>query len=325
MNTKEYLINKQNIVFQVLKNSFSNNKTSHAYIVSGSKGAPVLETALFMAQSFVCSNKDEHNLACQECVNCKKILNNGYADFKLINGENLKTDITLSIQEEFNKSSIEQENKKIYIINLIEKAPIASLNKLLKFIEEPQSNIIAIFTSNSVNKILPTIVSRCQVITLKEFMIKDLVDYLINNNVSEDDAWLISKISNNAEKNLEIINHEDYLTLKESFKKALGYLASKKDYFIVYSQLEILKKFEDNSLIELFLDMLEVCFLEAIIKKEDLSYICKFFNEEISSLSKNYSHLDHMIEDVTKAKIDLLSNANKNLVFDKLLINLLRR
>ena len=325
MDTKNYLQEKQHIVFQVLKNSFSNNKTSHAYIVSGSKGSPILETALFMAQSFVCTDKDEFNLACQQCVNCKKIINNGYADFKLINGEDLKTDITLSLQDEFNKSSIEQENKKIYIINLIEKAPVSSLNKLLKFIEEPQSNIIAIFTSNSVSKILPTLVSRCQVISLKEFMIKDLVDYLMQNNVDEDDAWLISKISNNAEKNLEIVNHEQYKTLKENFKNALYYLAKQKDYFIVYSQVEVLKNIEDNSMLELFLDMFEICFLEAIIKKEDLSYTSKFFDEEISVLSKNYKHLDHMIEDITKAKIDLLSNANKNLVFDKLIINLLRR
>ena len=255
MDTKNYLQEKQHIVFQVLKNSFSNNKTSHAYIVSGSKGSPILETALFMAQSFVCTDKDEFNLACQQCVNCKKIINNGYADFKLINGEDLKTDITLSLQDEFNKSSIEQENKKIYIINLIEKAPVSSLNKLLKFIEEPQSNIIAIFTSNSVSKILPTIVSRCQVISLKEFMIKDLVDYLMKNNVAEDDAWLISKISNNAEKNLEIVNHEQYKTLKEEtrikYQALLDLLILKCKYIIVPNAktaiFRYVKEYEGNT------------------------------------------------------------------------------
>ena len=133
---KNYLEDKQPIVFQVLKNSFKSNKTSHAYIISGSKGSPVLETAMFMAKSFICQSKDENALACEECINCQKIENQTYADFKVINGEQLKTDVTLSIQEEFNKSAIEPENVKIYIIHLIEKAPISSLNKLLKFIEE---------------------------------------------------------------------------------------------------------------------------------------------------------------------------------------------
>ena len=61
MKTKEYLINKQHIVYQVLKNSFKNKKTSHAYIISGSKGSPILDTAIFLAQSLVCLNKDENN------------------------------------------------------------------------------------------------------------------------------------------------------------------------------------------------------------------------------------------------------------------------
>ena len=114
-NTKNYLKEKQHIVFQVLKNSFKREKTSHAYIISGSKGSPILDTAIFMAQSLVCLNKDENNLACEECINCQKIKNNGYADFKMFSGDQLKTDVTLSIQEEFNKSAIENENVKVYL------------------------------------------------------------------------------------------------------------------------------------------------------------------------------------------------------------------
>lgn len=325
MPFKNILQEKQPIVYKILENSFKRNKTSHAYIISGSKGSPVLETALLMAQSFVCTNKEEDNLACEQCINCQKIINNSYADFIMINGENLKNEATLNLQEEFNKSALENENVKIYLIHLIEKAPIASLNKLLKFIEEPSSNIVAIFTSNSVSSILPTIVSRCQVINLKEFMVKDLANYLQENNVNKDDAWLLSKISNNAEKNLEIIQDSNYQIIKEILKKSLNYLATKNDYFIVYFQIEGLKKINETSQIDLFLDMLEICLLEAIIKKEDSNYISEFFDEEISMISKSYSHIDHMINDITNAKIDLLSNANKNLVFDKLLINLLRR
>ena len=325
MKTKDYLQEKQHIVYQVLKNSFKNKKTSHAYIISGSKGSPILDTAIFMAQSLVCQNHDENNLACEECINCNKILNNSYVDFKLIEGKDLKTDVTLSIQDDFNKSSVENENIKIYIINLIEQAPVSSLNKLLKFIEEPNSNIVAIFTSNSVSSVLPTIVSRCQIINLKEFMVKDLVDYLVSNNVKNDDAWLISKISNNAEKNLKIVLSEQYEIVKAQLSESLKYLANRNDYFIVNFQVEGLTKLNDSLSVDLFLDMLEICLLEAIIKKEDKEHISYFFDDLISKISNNYSHIDHMIDDITKAKIDLLSNANKNLVFDKLLINLLRR
>jgi DNA polymerase-3 subunit delta' len=325
MKTKEYLINKQHIVYQVLKNSFKNKKTSHAYIISGSKGSPILDTAIFLAQSLVCLNKDENNLACEECINCQKIKNNAYVDYKLIEGVDLKNDVTLAIQDDFNKSSVENEDIKIYIINLIEKAPVASLNKLLKFIEEPNSNIVAIFTSNSVDSILQTIVSRCQTITLKEFMVSDLIEYLVNNNVSYEDAWLISKISNNAEKNLDLVNDVAFNVVKNQLANSLKHLGNKNDYFIVDFLVEGMKNLTENSSIELFLDMLEVCLLEAIIKQEDKEHKSVIFDEQISKISEKYQHIDHMIDDITKAKIDLLSNANKNLVFDKLLINLLRR
>lgn len=325
MKTKEYLINKQHIVYQVLKNSFKNKKTSHAYIISGSKGSPILDTAIFLAQSLVCLNKDENNLACEECINCQKIKNNAYVDYKLIEGVDLKNDVTLAIQDDFNKSSVENEDIKIYIINLIEKAPVASLNKLLKFIEEPNSNIVAIFTSNSVDSILQTIVSRCQTITLKEFMVSDLIEYLDNNNVSYEDAWLISKISNNAEKNLDLVNDVTFNVVKNQLANSLKHLGNKNDYFIVDFLVEGMKNLTENSSIELFLDMLEVCLLEAIIKQEDKEHKSVIFDEHISKISEKYQHIDHMIDDITKAKIDLLSNANKNLVFDKLLINLLRR
>ena len=325
MKTKEYLINKQHIVYQVLKNSFKNKKTSHAYIISGSKGSPILDTAIFLAQSLVCLNKDENNLACEECINCQKIKNNAYVDYKLIEGVDLKNDVTLAIQDDFNKSSVENEDIKIYIINLIEKAPVASLNKLLKFIEEPNSNIVAIFTSNSVDSILQTIVSRCQTITLKEFMVSDLIEYLVNNNVSYEDAWIISKISNNAEKNLDLVNDVTFNVVKNQLANSLKHLGNKNDYFIVDFLVEGMKNLTENSSIELFLDMLEVCLLEAIIKQEDKEHKSVIFDEHISKISEKYQHIDHMIDDITKAKIDLLSNANKNLVFDKLIINLLRR
>ena len=325
METKKYLIEKQPIVYQIIKNAFKNDKTSHAYIICGSKGSPVLETAKFMAKSFVCLEKDENNLACERCLNCDKIEREIYADYRIINGQDLKAGVPLAIQEEFNKSSIEKENVKIYIIHLIEKAPIESLSKLLKFIEEPDSNIKAIFTSNSLSSVLPTIVSRCQIINLKEFMIKDLIDYLMNNGISKEDASLISKISNNSEKNLEIVQSERYLQTKEILSKSLDYLASKDNHFIVYMQLEAIKDLLDNDAVDLYLDMLETCLFEAIIKKEDKSYDSSFFDLPITEISNKYDHIDDMINDITSAKIDLLSNANKNLVFDKMLIQILRR
>lgn len=325
MEIKSYLKEKQEVVYKTLKNSFKNNKTSHAYLISGAKGLPILQVAIFMAKSLICNHKDEDGFACLNCIHCKKVDDNSYADLKIISGEQLKTNEVMSLQEEFNKSPLEDGNVKVYIIDLIERAPIASLNKLLKFIEEPSSNIVALFTTNSVDSILQTIVSRCQIIKLKELYSDDLVNYLISSSFARDDAYLIAKVSNDIEKSVNILNDPKYKDIKQLLKESLNYLKDKNDNFIINFQIKGFKILTTNDEYELFLDMLEACIMQALIKKEDSEYKLNFFNEEILKISKAYNHFDYMINDITNAKIDLVSNANKNLVFDKLLINLLRR
>lgn len=325
MEIKSYLKEKQEVVYKTLKNSFKNNKTSHAYLISGAKGLPILQVAIFMAKSLICNHKDEDGFACLNCIHCKKVDDNSYADLKIISGEQLKTNEVMSLQEEFNKSPLEDGNVKVYIIDLIERAPIASLNKLLKFIEEPSSNIVALFTTNSVDSILQTIVSRCQIIKLKELYSDDLVNYLISSSFARDDAYLIAKVSNDIEKSVNILNDPKYKDIKQLLKESLNYLKDKNDNFIINFQIKGFKILTTNDEYELFLDMLEACIMQALIKKENSEYKLNFFNEEILKISKAYNHFDYMINDITNAKIDLVSNANKNLVFDKLLINLLRR
>lgn len=325
MEIKSYLKEKQEVVYKTLKNSFKNNKTSHAYLISGAKGLPILQVAIFMAKSLICNHKDEDGFACLNCIHCKKVDDNSYADLKIISGEQLKTNEVMSLQEEFNKSPLEDGNVKVYIIDLIERVPIASLNKLLKFIEEPSSNIVALFTTNSVDSILQTIVSRCQIIKLKELYSDDLVNYLISSSFARDDAYLIAKVSNDIEKSVNILNDPKYKDIKQLLNESLNYLKDKNDNFIINFQIKGFKILTTNDEYELFLDMLEACIMQALIKKEDSEYKLNFFNEEILKISKTYNHFDYMINDITNAKIDLVSNANKNLVFDKLLINLLRR
>lgn len=323
MNIKEYLKTSQKVVYEMIKNAFSLQHTSHAYIINGNKGTPLDEIAIFMAQSFVCLNKDIDHLACETCLTCQKIANKTYADFKFIKGEDLKTEAINNLQNDFNKSSIEQGNIQIYIISLIEKAPIASLNKLLKFIEEPTSNIVAIFTTNSLDAILQTIVSRCQIISLKQFTTTELATSLIESGINEEDAYLIAKVSNNYENNLALASNEAFKSIKEILKESLDYLANNDDYFIVYMQTKALKELESNNYLELYLDMLEVCFLEALISKDNDSYKPKFLANEIKLLGQQATNLENKIKEITKANLALLSNANSNLVFDKLLINLL--
>lgn len=314
----------QPIVYQTLKNAFLYHKTSHAYLINGSKGSLVLPIAELIAQSLVCQQSQEDGLACETCLDCLKIKENNYIDYLFFNGEDLKSEQVLRIQKEFNKSAVEKQNIKIYMIHLIEKAPLASLNKLLKFIEEPNSNIVAIFTTNSLSSILPTITSRCQIITLKQFGYSELVHKMIEREIELEDANMMATISNDVEANIALIHSNEYLQVKELLIESIKKLNEKSDFFIYYVQSNVLPILDKINKTELYLDLLETCFFETVFCKHQQRE-AKFLKEDISKMASVYENIDQKILAVMIAKQELLSNANQQLVFDKLLITLNRR
>lgn len=320
-NVKQYLKENQEIVYQVIQNAFKNNKISHAYLINGSSGSPVLEVAKFLAQSLVCECKTSEYLACEKCISCQKIENHSYADFIFYNGNEFKKEEILFVQNEFNKSAVEKANIKIYIIHLIEKVSSSSLNKLLKFIEEPSSPIVAIFTTNSLSSILPTILSRCQIISLKQFSNQVLSQKLIEENISEEDAIFVSKFNNDFNSSLQLLKNENFSELKEVLQKSLEYIAKQDDQFLIYMQTQGLNFLEKNQFIEIYLDMLEVCLFEALKIKasENESAFLKHYIHELTKLDG----LENKIIEIVKTKKDLLSNAIKQLLMDKLLIHLI--
>ena len=105
----------------------------------------------------------------------------------------IKKDQLLDLQSEFNNKAFEG-NKKIYIIRSAEKMNVQTANSILKFLEEPVDDIIAILITDNINMLLPTIISRCQVIKLNKKKcsydtISNLSDLLIGygyNDISDD-------------------------------------------------------------------------------------------------------------------------------------------
>ncbi len=152
----------QKIVFQILKNSFKNNKFNHAYLLVSEKTSTALEAANFITTSVLCDN-DIPCLTCDDCLNALKL---SHSNIYVIDedSKNIKKDSIKSLQNEFSKKSFSNKPK-IFIIKEADKLNDFASNSLLKFIEEPNENEIGIFIVQNENKILPTIISRC--LTLK--------------------------------------------------------------------------------------------------------------------------------------------------------------
>lgn len=318
MQVKEILKESQPVVYRVLENGFKNKKTSHAYLVSGEKGMPVKQTALFLAQSFLCDSSE--GLACEECINCIRVKDGTYADLIVIDGEkeSIKKDMIDSLQEEFTKTALEEKGIKVYIIHLVEKATSSAINGLLKFLEEPSSDVIAILTTENATKVLPTIVSRCQLLRLKAASKTHLIDDLVKDGVGEEDAKVLANFYNDKEEILKVLEDESYQEIKDlAFETFLNF---KNDQdFVYFVQRSVAPKVNKKEHFTLFLGILELLFKDSLM--EGLS----IFNNEELKLDCNKDEIEEFVYNIImcREKIDL--NANIALLLDDLSYKLLFR
>lgn len=190
---KTQLAKEQNVAWQTISHALRQHKVAHAYLFHGPSGTPKLEFAYLLAQSLVCASTDEDGYACETCSECTRIAGQTFSDLIVLDGTktSIKKDHILKLQHEFNKTGLEHTGKKIYILNRAENATPDALNSLLKFLEEPTNDMIAILLVEQLDRLLPTIVSRCQLIPFHPLSAYDCFT-LCKEELEELDAYLLS-------------------------------------------------------------------------------------------------------------------------------------
>ena len=158
----------QALAYGLLRNSVINNKLSHAYLFDGNDCEYSFNFVLSFVKFLFCNRRIQRkNDNCDLCNICKRIDLGNYTDLKIIDSDSsvIKKEQLLDLQSEFSKTSIEG-TLRIYIIKDCDKMNKQASNCLLKFLEEPCQNVIAILLTNNIGGVLSTIVSRCQLIRL---------------------------------------------------------------------------------------------------------------------------------------------------------------
>lgn len=218
---KNKLEETQPIVYRALKNACK-GRLAPAYLFYGPSGTPKYDTAIFLAQSILCENGD---MSCGECNTCKRVAEGEYADVIILDGSESsisKKDVD-DLQERFSKTAVEEGNgERIYIIRNIENATIAAQNSMLKFLEDPKDNMVAILTSDNTQRILPTIISRCVSIPFVEEAQESFYKEIINEGIKEEDAYFLSYIARDSENILETYESEEYSRAISMFKQYLN-------------------------------------------------------------------------------------------------------
>lgn len=310
---KEYS-NNQNIAYKILKNQVLKNKLSHAYIIENNNINEAMKFSKEFVKFLLCEYQQKETIDKCSCNICTSIDDNNYIELKIIEPEGLwikKEQIEIIKDLVLKKSII--GNKKVYIINNAEMMKPSISNSLLKFIEEPEDGIIGILITNNINKILPTILSRCQIIKLKNKKIKE-------TNILEK-IYLSTNNTLTREDFFENINQEDILRVI----KFIEYYEENKINTLCYTKKMWKDNFNDRkkNIIAFFVilmyykDVLNLYFDREI----------EVFNNYVDSLKKTLSKnkIETVINKIEKISNNLNKiqyNVNLDLIVDKLIIDL---
>ena len=168
----------QDHIAQTLKNALKNDKLAHAFLFSGPRGVGKTTSARILAKVLNCQNLQDNYKSCGECDSCKAFVDNAsFNIFELDAASNNSVEHIRALNEQV-RFQPQQGSYKIYIIDEVHMLSQAAFNAFLKTLEEPPPYAKFILATTEKHKIIPTILSRCQIFDFRRIQIKDIVSQL---------------------------------------------------------------------------------------------------------------------------------------------------
>lgn len=279
-------------VLENLVEYYHSKRISHAYLIETDNIDHCLEDLKIIVKKINCQN--EYQDKCSKCNLCNLINQNYLPSFVIIepSGSTIKKEQILELKKNFSSVPV-YTNDNIYIIKNAEKLTSASANTMLKFVEEPEDNIIGFFITDNINNVITTIKSRCEI--LKVYYNEKKLDLSL---LAQNDSELLNVALEyikaiEVEKNKSIMYNKDILLVHEFERKDIDDLFN--IILAIYEEALNHRINSKNSFRVETIDYLEQLTLDNILKRINL--IIKFIN-------------------------DLNSNANIELLLDKFVIEL---
>lgn len=319
---KNFLEKHQPILYKSLSESFINKKVSHAYLLTGESGTPLKETAYFIAKSLLCDNPTP--LADESCQTCERIEHNLYTDLLFLDGSlsSIKKDDVLDLINLFSKTPNENKGVMVYIIHLVENMTSEATNALLKFLEEPSNNCYAILTSQNPAKVLPTIISRCEVLRLLLLPLDEVIIDAVANDVTKTDAEILAHFYNSSEL-IRIEKEKDsYIKAKSAFVIALQSLGLDKDECIFHFEKEINELVGNKEGCRYFLDMLSLAYHDLIAIKNKQKISLTTYQQMIEQISTFTTNPTNDLKTILTIRDELELNISPSLLLDHLAFEL---
>lgn len=300
----EKYMDEQRVVTTLLKKSIQNNKIVQAYLFYSDDIDYIYKYAKDFSKEIIAKDLDTKDNI------CKKIDKDIYSELKIVEpiSNNIKKEQLIDLQKEVQNKPVEG-NKIVYIIKNCEKLTAASSNSILKFLEEPADDIVAILLTDNISYVLPTIKSRCQVINfnrIKKDKNENTYDLFYNllyfDNSDPDDMNKKIDVAVNFIENIETKGINEFIYIKNIW----DVIKNQQEYNIFVSIM-----------IYFYMDV-----LYSKIEKE-IKYMYNF--TDIVDLVKSKNTLNDIINKIyvlEQAKLEGTNNVNNKLLLDKIIIEL---
>ena len=308
------------------KSSIEQGKVAHAYLIHGEKGTGKKMLAGLFAKTLQCeAGGTDPCGTCRSCIQCDS---GNQPDIIWVTHEKPTVISVDDIREQVNNDIIIKpysSRYKIYIIPEAELMNAAAQNAILKTIEEPPEYAIIMLLTNNLDKMLPTILSRCITLNLKPVGELDMMEYLSRMGVPQAKAkFCVGFAFGNLGKAVRLATSEEYNEIKHDCVQILKDI----NRMEIYDLIDAVKKMSKYKLdIYDYLDIMMMWYRDILMLKVSGSPDKLLFKEEYATLKQqanyiSYEGIENVLKALDKVKVRLEANVNFDIAMELLLLTI---
>lgn len=176
----------QKAITNTLKSAIKNHHLAQAFLFCGSRGVGKTTTARILAKTINCFNRTENTEACDQCESCQSFNSGASLNvYELDAASNNSVDDIRGLIDQV-RIAPQLGTHKVYIIDEVHMLSTSAFNAFLKTLEEPPAHAIFILATTEKHKIIPTILSRCQIFDFQRIRVRDIAEHLMTIATKEN-------------------------------------------------------------------------------------------------------------------------------------------